>query len=122
VNTPAKRAALILLALISLVSPALETAMTGRVEVFSAFGLVETALSLVLLFWWYHVDKAEHGYQAAKLMNAGVLLVAVVALPVYFVRSRGWKRGVRAIVLAALFLGATLVLGELGERAGGLFR
>jgi len=25
------------------------------------------ALSLVTLFWWYHLDKAEHAYQAGKL-------------------------------------------------------
>jgi hypothetical protein len=96
-------------------------AMTGRVETFSGYGLAETALSLVLLFWWYHLDKADHGYHAGKLMNAGVLLLAVIALPIYFVRSRGWKRGARAIVIAALFLGATFLLSELGERLGAFF-
>ena len=95
-------------------------AITGRVEMFSAYGLAETAVSLVVLFWWYHLDKAEHNYQAGRLMNAGVLLLAVAALPIYFIRSRGWRRGARAIVLAALFLGATFVLGELGERLGTL--
>ena len=95
--------------------------MTGRVELFSGYGLAETALSLVLLFWWYHLDKADHNYQAGKLMNAGVLLLAVVALPIYFVRSRGWKRGARAIGVAALFLGATFLLSEVGERLGAVF-
>jgi hypothetical protein len=51
-------------------------------------------------------------------MNAGVLLLAVAALPIYFIRSRGWRRGARAIALAALFLGATFALGEAGERLG----
>jgi hypothetical protein len=119
-NRRAKATALVLLAAIALVSPALEMAMTGRVEMFSSYGLVETAVSLVLLFWWYHLDKADHGYQAGRLMNAGVLLLAVIALPVYFIRSRGWARGARAIVAAALFLGATLALSELGERLGAL--
>src|SRR5207237_2056496 len=101
----AKTVALALLAALSLVSPALEMAITGRVETFSSYGLAETAVSLVVLFWWYHLDKAEHNYQAGKLMNAGVLLAAVLTLPVYFIRSRGWRRGARAIALAALFLG-----------------
>ncbi|MFN2644768.1 MAG: hypothetical protein ABR570_07235 [Burkholderiales bacterium] len=118
----AKPIALFLLAVISLLSPALEATVTGRVEMMSTYGLVETAVSLILLFWWYHVDKADHGYHAGKLMNAGVLLFAVVALPLYFIRSRGWKRGARAIVFAAVFFAATLLLGELGERLGELLR
>ena len=114
----AKRSALAILALLSFLSPLTERIITGRVEMFSAFGLVETAIGLVVLFWWYHLDKAEHGYHAGPLMNGGVLLVAIVALPVYFIRSRGWKRGAVTIGLAALFLGATLALAELGEWLG----
>ena len=53
-------------------------------------------------------------------MNVGVILLAVVALPVYFVRSRGWKGGVIATVLAAAVFGVTLALGEAGEWIGGL--
>jgi len=114
-----KALALIILAAISLVAPTLEKIVTGSVDPLSGFGVAETALSLVVLFWWYHLDKAEHGYQAGKLMNAGVLVLAVIALPVYFIRSRGWKRGARTIALALLFLGATFVLGEAGEWLGG---
>jgi hypothetical protein len=106
------------LALLSLVSPMVEMAASGRVETFSSYGLAETLVSLVVLFWWYHLDKAEQNYSAGKLMNAGMLLLAAVALPIYFIRSRGWKRGARAIGVAALFVAGTLVLGELGERLG----
>jgi hypothetical protein len=120
-NRRAKATALGLLAAVALLSPALESAMTGRVDMLSTYGLAETAVSLVLLFWWYHLDKADHDYKAGKLMNAGVLLLAVIALPIYFIRSRGWQRGARAIVVAALFLGATFALSELGERLGALF-
>ena len=113
-----KTLALTVLAALSFASPALERAVTGRVELLSTFGLVETAVLLVVLFWWFHLDKAEHGHQAGKLMNAGVLVLAAVALPIYFIRSRGWKRGALTIALAAAFLGATFVLAELGERLG----
>jgi len=116
----AKRRALVILALLSLLSPLTERIVTGRVEMFSTFGLVETAIGLVVLFWWYHLDKAEHGYRAGPLMNGGVLLVAIVALPIYFIRSRGWKRGAVTLGLAALFFAATLALAELGEWLGGL--
>jgi len=114
-----KPLALVILAAISLLAPMIERIVTGAVDPLSGFGVAETALSLVVLFWWYHLDKAEQGYQAGKLMNAGVLVLAVIALPVYFIRSRGWKRGTRTIALALLFLGATFVLGEAGEWLGG---
>ena len=113
-----KNLALIVLALLSFASPALERVVTGRVELLSGFGMAETLLSLVVLFWWFHLDKAEHDYRAGKLMNAGVLLLAAVALPIYLIRSRGWRRGVIAIGVALLFLAGTLVLAELGERLG----
>jgi hypothetical protein len=113
-----KAALLLSLAAISFVAPLVEQAATGHVEPFSTYGLAEAAVSLVLLFWWYHLDKAEHAYQAGKLMNAGVLVLAVVALPIYFIRSRGWQRGTRAIAVALLFLGATLLLSEAGEWLG----
>ena len=117
-SIPAKTVALILLAVLSFASPALERAVTGRVELMSNFGLAETLLSLVVLFWWYHLDKAEHDYRAGRLMNSGMLVLAAVALPIYFVRSRGWKRGARAIGVALLFLAGMFVLEELGERLG----
>ena len=114
----AKGAALIALAALSFASPLIEMVATGRVETFSSYGVAETLVSLVLLFWWYHLDKEEHEYRAGKLMNAGVLVLAVAALPVYFIRSRGWKRGARTLAIALLFVAATFALGEMGERLG----
>jgi len=119
--TRAKRVALIGLAVVSFASPLLERAVTGRVEEFGAFAVADLAVSLTLLFWWYHVDKREHHYEAGGLMNAGVLVLAAVALPVYFIRSRGWKGGALATALAAAFLAVTLALGELGERLAAFF-
>lgn len=113
-----KLVALALLALISLISPMIEMMVMGRVEMLSTFGMAETVVSLVVLFWWYHADKREWNYKAGPLMNGGVLALAIVALPVYFIRSRGWKKGAVTIALALAFLGVTLILGEAGERIG----
>lgn len=113
-----KLVALGLLALVSLVSPMIEKLVTGRVEMLSKFGMVETVVSLVVLFWWYHMDKREWNYKAGPLMNGGVLAVAIIALPVYFIRTRGWKKGAVTIALALAFLAATLFLGEAGEKLG----
>jgi hypothetical protein len=113
-----KTLALALMAGISFASPLAESLATGRVETWSTFGLAETGISVVLLFWWYHLDKAERDFTASRLMNAGVLVFAAIALPVYFVRTRGWKRGGVTVAVAAAFLLATFVLGEVGEWLG----
>ena len=99
----------------SFVGPFLEMLLTGRVESYGAWEIGETLVSLVLVFWWYHVDKAEHGYKAGPLMNGGMLLVLAVAMPIYLVRSRGWKRGAIAIAVAAAIFVVLLGLGEAGE-------
>ena len=113
-----KVTALVIMAALSFICPAIERAMTGRVELLSSYGLAETALTLVALFWWFHLDKAQHGYRAGKLLNAGVLVFAAIALPIYFVRSRGWRHGGIAIAVALIFLGLTFGLGEAGEWLG----
>jgi hypothetical protein len=113
-----KALALWMLAAISLLGPMAERIATGRVEALSTFALVDTALSLVAIFWWYHLDKAERGYRAGRLMNAGMLVAVVIAMPVYLVRSRGWKRGALAVAIAAGFVGVMLLLEEAGERLG----
>ena len=114
-----KTLALVLIAAIEFASPLVEKVATGGVSMTSGFGLAALAAEVVLLFWWYHVDKKEHGYRAGPLMNGGMLFMAAVALPIYFVRTRGWRRGGRAIALAAAFLALTLLLGEAGEWLGG---
>jgi len=116
-----KAAALVTMAALSFICPAIERAMTGRVELLSGYGLAETGLTLIALFWWFHLDKAEHNYRAGKLMNAGVLIFAAIALPIYFIRSRGWKRGALAIGLALLFVCAMFALEEAGEWLGARF-
>ena len=116
-----KTIALILLGVVSLVGPFLEMLVTGKVEDLSKFDLATTIVSIPLIFWWYHVDKREHDYQAGPLMNGGVVAVAIVALPIYFVRTRGWKRGAVATLLALAVFLVLLGLSELGEWIGERF-
>jgi hypothetical protein len=110
--------ALAILAVISLVVPMLEMVMTGKVEELGTFALVQNLLSIPPIFWWYHVDKAQKGYRAGPLMNVGVVAVAILALPVYFIRSRGWKRGSFSIVKGIVVVAAITLLGMLGEWIG----
>ena len=113
-----KTIALAILAVLSLASPLLEGALTGSVEPFGRWGLAEAFISLLPVYWWYHLDKQQRGYRAGPLMNVGVIAVTILALPVYFIRSRGWKKGGVAIALAVVFVAATLALEEIGEWVG----
>ena len=110
--------ALALLAAITLVTPIVETLVTGRVEPFSNFDLVGSFLSLLPIYWWYHLDKGETGYRAGPFLNVGVAALAIVALPVYFVRSRGWKRGGIICLYALGAVGVLYLLETLGEFIG----
>ena len=110
--------ALAILAVVSLVVPFLEVVITGQVEELGRFALAQNLLSIPPIFWWYHVDKAEKGYRAGPLMNVGVVALAILALPVYFIRSRGWKRGSLSIVKGVVVVAAITLLGMLGEWLG----
>jgi riboflavin transporter FmnP len=110
--------ALAILAAISLVMPVIEVAVTGGIEDFGKWALAQNLLCLPPIFWWYHTDKAEKGYRAGPLMNAGVIALTVVALPVYLVRTRGWKRGALSIAKGTAIFGALILLGMLGEWLG----
>ena len=113
-----KHIALGLLALVSFLGPFAEALVTGNVEPYGKWELAETLVALVLIFWWHHVDKAEHGYRAGPLMNGGMLLAVIVAMPIYFVRSRGWQRGALATAVALAVIAVLLGLGEAGEWLG----
>ena len=113
--------ALSILAVISLLVPLVEVVMTGRSEELGTYALAQNLLSIPPIFWWYHVDKAEKQYRAGPLMNVGVAALAVLALPVYFIRSRGWKRGSVSIVKGIVVVAAITLLGMLGEWLGNAF-
>ncbi len=82
-----------LLALIAFGGAVLEAALTGHVEPFGKFELVESLLSLVPLYWWYYLDKEQRKFSTGVVQNLAVVAVALIGLPVYFIRSRGWKKG-----------------------------
>ena len=114
----AKLCALATLGAVSLLSPALEVALTGRSDPLGGFALADTIVSLAAIYWWYYADKAQRQYRAGPLLNVGVIAAAIIALPIYFIRSRGWKRGGLATGVAAALLAATFGLEWLGEAIG----
>lgn len=49
-----------------------------------------------LLFFWFRLDSDERSYKRSPLLNIGVMGFAVVVLPYYFFRTRGFARGLAA--------------------------
>ena len=107
----AKAYALGALAAISFAIPLLEAAVTGRLEPLSSFALAQILLTIPPVYWWYHIDKTQRQYRAGPLLNVAVVAVAVLALPYYFIRTRGWKRGLLSIGKG---IGVFVVIGVLG--------
>jgi hypothetical protein len=120
VATPERRKiyALGVLAAIAFVAALLEAAVTGHVDPFSKFGLAETFVSLLPIYYWYYVDKAQRQFHASPVLNVGVVALAVIAIPVYFIRSRGWKRGGISIAWAIGVLAMLFGLEYIGEAIG----
>ena len=67
----------------------------------------------ILVFWWYRLDTSQRGYRRTPWLNVGVIAIAALALPYYFFRSRGFKRGVLATLalLGAIVASGILTLG-----------
>jgi hypothetical protein len=58
-----------------------------------------------LTFAWVHFDSLQRGFRASLLLRLGVVLLAVLALPWYLIRSRsGSARWIALARLAAFFL------------------
>jgi len=70
-------------------------------------------------FVWVHADSIEHAYQRSLALNIGIILLALVFIPVYFFRTRPeGKRappilGFFSVILACMaasMIGATVML------------
>lgn len=70
-----------------------------------------------LIFAWYRIDARQHGYRRSIWLNIGVILLAIVAMPYYFFRTRGLKRGLVSTGLALLLMAGTSALTSLGRLA-----
>lgn len=116
--TGEKLYALGILALIAFGVALLEATLTGGVEPFGRFELAASLLSLGPLYWWYYVDKEQRRFEAGVIQNLAVIGLAAIGLPVYFVRSRGWRAGGVVTVKAFGFWVVLIGLGWLGEVLG----
>jgi len=68
-------------------------------EVVAPSDILFMLVGVFLLFVWFRLDSDERSYRRSALLNVGVIALAVVVLPYYFFRSRGFARGLAASVL-----------------------
>jgi hypothetical protein len=64
------------------------------------------------IFFWYREDSDEQQFQRSLWWNVGILILALVAVPLYLVRSRPHGRRLAALLkmcaaLLGLFVAAT---------------
>lgn len=55
-------------------------------------------VSTVLVYLWYYKDAASRGYRRTPLMGGAVIMLAVLAIPVYLFRSRPSGQKLRAVL------------------------
>ena len=115
-----KHRALVILVVASFVISVGEIVIFGRpVDTANAYTVGAMFLTVFLIYWWYVLDKREREFGAGPVQNLGVIFLSPIALPIYFIRSRGWAKGFIAIAIAfgvVLIIGTAIYLGELVGR------
>lgn len=74
-----------------------------------------------LVFLWYRIDSEQRSFKRSPWLNIGVIAIAIIALPYYFFRSRGFKGGALAtflMLLVFIFSGALTVAGQFSAYYG----
>jgi hypothetical protein len=84
---------------------------------FSDADIPSLFLGSALVFFWFRIDANQRGYRRSPLLNVLVLALAIVALPYYFFRSRGFAGGLLATGAFVLVIIGYSVLQACGETA-----
>lgn len=69
-----------------------------------------------IIFRWYDLDARDYAYARPRALDIAVFVIGALALPYYFVQTRGHRRGLRA----AVYLGVVCALYWLLQSAGKL--
>ena len=80
----------------------------------NGWAVLSTVLFSFLSFCWYRLDSDAYGYRRTPLLNAGIVMLAVVAVPWYLVRSRPAGQKGRALLRLAGFCLVLVVSAGLG--------
>jgi hypothetical protein len=87
------------LPLCALVLGAVDRHPERMVDMDSLFSTCIATVCVLLVFCWYRIDAKARGYGTSWGMSIAMILITVVALPWYLIRSR--KGGRSALALTA---------------------
>jgi hypothetical protein len=79
----------------------------------SGYYALTIIITTCIVFMWFHYDARSRDYAYSGKLRLGVLLCAAFAVPVYLVKSRGWKRATWAIakwLIAFMLVNAVLTM------------
>ena len=63
--------------------------------------MVSMVMGVILSLAWYHLDTEQLGYRRGRWLTVSIVAIALLAFPYYFLRSRGFARG---MLYSAVFL------------------
>ena len=93
-------------------------ATTGRLSVPQPWNITERLLLVSLIYWWYHTDKTLRAYRTGPLLNMGVVVLFIVAIPVYLFRSRETRQGIKALLIFFVFAAVAIAALVAGVAVG----
>jgi hypothetical protein len=86
-------------------------------QVLPPSGVAIAFVALYISFAWYRLDSDSRDYRRSLLSSAAVIGVGIFALPYYFFRTRGFRRGALATLIFLLITIGYSVLSYLGQLA-----
>jgi|SRR6266850_5513973 len=106
---------LALLPVLSLAFGCLEYGPARGPEAGSVLLTLHAVASLALVFAWFWIDARDRAYKASIVLRVAMLVLPVVALPCYLLRSRGWVGGLRSLALSILVFAGTMMAYRVGS-------
>jgi hypothetical protein len=79
------------------------------------WAVLSTLMFSYLSFYWYRLDREAHLYRGSRWLSIGIVMLAIVAVPYYLVRSRPAGQKGRALLRLA---GFAVLLGAAGAFGG----
>lgn len=83
-------------------------------DMLASFNLIVMIGAGLLSFIWYRYDSDEISYQRKPLLNVGIVGFSILAFPYYFLRTRGFVRGLKATLLFLLLVITWVILQYVG--------
>ena len=76
---------------------------------------VPVLAALAFIFMWLHHDALEYGYRRSALLNIGIVAIALIFVPVYFIRARPRGKRLKPVLTFFLLVAAWACLGLVTE-------